>query len=132
MPASGRITVVSDFSPNDLLAIAQEVADDSGCGTNELGGLRRGFAIRSVKLDPALYTPIALVRMATDTMRAQMDIEVFVDRNKAGDGRLTIDWVENRNAIQPRMVETFAESLADEIEDRIEDDGGEVLSSDSD
>jgi hypothetical protein len=33
--------------------------------------------------------------------------------------------------MQPRMVERFAESLADEIETRIEDDGGEIIASDS-
>jgi len=131
VPASGRITIVSDFSPKELLSVAQEVADDSGCRTDDLGGERRGFVIRSVKLDPALYTPITLMRMATDSMRAHMDVEIFADRTKAGDGRLTLDWVENRNPMQPRMVEKFAESLADEIEDRIEDDGGDVISSDS-
>jgi hypothetical protein len=132
VPNSGRITIVSDFSPKELLDVAQEVADDSGCATEDLDDGRKGFGITSVKLDPAIYTVGSLARMATGTMRANVELHLFADRTKKGDGRLTIDWFENRNPMQPRMVERFAESLADEIETRVEDDGGEIISSDSD
>jgi hypothetical protein len=131
MPNSGRITIISDFSPKELLDVADETASDSGCKMEDLDDGRKGFAIVSVKLDAPLYTVGTLARMATDTMRAKVELHLFADRTKKGDGRLTIDWFEANNPMQPRMVERFAESLADEIETRIEDDGGEIIASDS-
>ena len=129
---SGRITIVSDFRPKDLLDIAEEIAEDSKCGFRELRSKsREGFHIFDAAAEPYFYTVGSLIASAAGALKAPLDIEVYADKTKKGEGRLTLDWVETGNSLRPTVCRTFVESLADEIETRIEDDGGEVYESDS-
>ncbi len=129
---SGRITIISDFRPKDLLDIAEEIADDSKCGFRELRSKNReGIHIFDAAAEAYFYTVGSLIASAAGALRAPLDIEVYADKTKKGEGRLTLDWVETGNSLRPSICRTFVESLADEIETRIEDDGGEVFESDS-
>ena len=129
---SGRITIVSDFRPKDLLDIAEEIAGDSKCGFRELRSENRdGFHIFDAAAQPYFYTLGSLIASSAGVLRAPLDIEIYADETKKGEGRLTLDWIETARVGRPPFCLNFVESLADEIETRIEDDGGEVLSSDS-
>jgi hypothetical protein len=131
MPRSdGRIVVVSDFGPKKLLRIAEEIALDSQCGIEELRDDRLvGFQIYDANGTPPIYTIGTLIASSAGALRVPLDVAVYAKRTKRGDGRIVLDWVETGSVLRPTVCRTFAESLADELEARIADDGGRVLES---
>ena len=75
---SGRITIVSDFRPKDLLDIAEEIASDSKCGFRELRSKNReGFHIYDAAAEPYFYTIGSLIASSAGVLRAPLDIEVY-------------------------------------------------------
>jgi hypothetical protein len=132
MPRSGRFTIVSDFSPKQLLELAEEIAVDSRCGIEDFDrdDRRRGFHIYDAKGERQVYTLLSPVTMAAGGDRVPLDMDIFADRDKHEDGRLTIDWVETGSSLRPRVCERFAESFADEVQERIKVDGGVIISTD--
>ena len=126
----GRIVIVGDLRPKELLRIAEETAVDSRCGIDDLRGEeRKGFHIYDAKGEPPIYTIGTLIASSVGALRVPMDIEVTAHRNKNGDGRITLDWIETGSPLRPNVCRMFVESLADEIENRIGLDGGEVFES---
>jgi hypothetical protein len=128
MAKDGRITIVSDFRPRDLLDIAKEVAMEMGFGLDELDedDDRKGFVAR-----------LAFVKRQNfvDHKVAEVEIEITADRTKRDDGRLTLDWVSVKEIWLwggGGKPEKWARDLANAIEDAIEDDDGRVLSSEED
>lgn len=125
----GRIVIVSDLRPGELLGIAEEIAVDSQCGIEDLRGDKKGFQIYDAKGEAPIYTIGTLIASSAGILRVPLDIEVTVGRTKRDDGRITLDWIETGNALRPSLCRTFVESLADEIESRIEGEEGEVFES---
>ena len=125
----GRIVIVSDLRPGELLGIAEEIAVDSQCGIEDLKGEKKGFQIYDAKGEAPIYTIGTLIASSAGILRVPLDIEVTVGRTKRGDGRISLDWIETGNALRPALCRTFVESLGDEIESRIEGEGGEVFES---
>lgn len=127
---AGRIVVVADLSPKRLLRIAEQIATDSQCGIDDLDDRKReGFHIYDANGEPPVYTLGTLIASSAGALRVPLDIAVYADRTKKDDGRIVLDWVETGNSLRPTVCRTFVESLADELETRIEDDGGEVFES---
>lgn len=114
----GRIVIVSDFGPNRLLRLAEEVAKKSQFIVEDLiDDARDGFHVCEGPPElgyPLLWSAITPV---------PLNIEVFVDRTRKGDGRVTIDWWVLGNC------QWQAKTFANRLENLIEDDGGEVLES---
>ena len=54
---------------------------------------------------------------------------MYATRTKKGDGRIVLDWAETGGSMRPTVCRDFVRSFADELENRIEDDDGEVLES---
>lgn len=126
----GRIVVISDFGPRRLLRIAEDIAVESQCGLEDLRGPRRdGFHIYDANGTPPIYTIATLIASSAGALRVPLDIEVYADRTKRDDGRIVLDWVETGNALRSTVCRTFVESFADELEARIEAEGGRVLES---
>ena len=126
----GRIVIVSDLRPKELLRIAEEIAIDSQCGIDDLRGeARKGFHIYDANGEPPIYTLGTLIASSAGILRVPLDIEICADRNKRDDGRIALDWIETGSSLRPNVCRTFVESLADEIENRIGLDGGEVFES---
>ena len=125
----GRIVIVSDLRPGELLGIAEEIAVDSQCGIQDLRSDKTGFEIYNAKGEAPIYTIGTLIASSAGILRVPLDIEITVGRTKRGDGRIALDWIETGSALRPSVCRTFAESLADEIESRIDGEGGEVFES---
>ncbi len=126
----GRIVIVSDLRPKELLALAEEIALDSQCGVEDLRGEKlRGFHIFDANGSAPVMGVFTFIAASTGNLRVPLDIEVAADTTKRGDGRIALDWIETGNSLRSAVCGTFAQSLADELERRIEDDGGEVFES---
>lgn len=126
----GRIVLITDFGPKKLLRIAEQIAVDSECSIDDLRGEDRdGFHLTEAKGDPPIYTIGTILASAAGGLRITMDIEIFADRTKKGDGRIYLDWVETGSSLRPSVCRNFAQSIADELETRIEDEGGEIYES---
>lgn len=126
----GRIVIVADLGPKRLLRIAEQIAVDSECGVEDLRDRERdGFHIYDANGRPAIYTLGTLIASSAGALRVPLDIEVTADRTKKDDGRIVLDWVETGGSLRPTVCRDFVRSLADELENRIEDDGGEVIES---
>jgi hypothetical protein len=129
MARGGRIVILSDLGPKRLLRLAEDIALDSKCGIDDLRDRKRdGFHIYDAKADPVFPTVGGLILSAAGAIRAPLDIEVTADRTKKGDGRIILDWAETGSSMRPNVCLNFVRSFADELENRIEDDG-EVLES---
>ena len=122
----GRIVILSDFGPERLLRMAEHLARDADCGIEDLpDDSREGFHIYNQITTDQRFDIFGnrhtLGFSAPPPPR--LDIEVYVDRTKKGDGRITLDWwvVE--------ACQSFVQTFANKIEDRIEKHGGKVLES---
>ncbi len=130
MARGGRIVILSDLGPKRLLRLAEDIALDSKCGIDDLRDRDRdGFHVYDAKAEPHFYTLGTLIASSAGALRAPLDIEVYADRTKKGDGRIVLDWAETGGSMRPTVCRDFARSYADELENRIEDDDGEVLES---
>jgi hypothetical protein len=122
---SGRITIVSDFTPRDLFDIFLETAGRQGFGLGEADGPLSACATKQ-------YVKRQNFR---DIVVAELAILATADRTRKGDGRLTLDWDETK-AIWiwggGGWAEQWIGELTDALEEAIEDDDGEVLSIDED
>jgi hypothetical protein len=126
----GRIVIVSDLPPKKLLRIAEEIARDSECGLDDLEDRKLdGFEIYDANGSPPVYTILSLARSATGNLRVPLDIRVTAGWTKKDEGRIVLDWIETGNALRSTVCRDFTRSLADEIEDRIDDAGGRVFES---
>lgn len=124
----GRIVIVSDMRPKDLLALAEDIALDSQCGVEDLRGTkRRGFHIVDANGSAPVMGVFTFIASSTGNLRVPLDIEVTADTTEDGDGQIALDWIETGNSLRPAVCGTFVQSLAEELESRIEDDGGEVF-----
>jgi hypothetical protein len=130
MARGGRIVILSDLKPKRLLRLAEDIALDSHCGVEDLRDRDRdGFHIYDAKAEAPIYTLGTLIASSAGALRAPLDIEVTATRTKKGDGRIVLDWAETGSSLRPNVCLNFVRSFADELENRIEDDDGEVLES---
>lgn len=130
MARGGRIVILSDLGPKRLLRLAEDIALDSKCGIDDLRDRDRdGFHVYDAKAEPAFYTVGTLIASSAGALRAPLDIEVYATRTKKGDGKIVLDWAETGGSMRPTVCRDFVRSFADELENRIEDDDGEVLES---
>ena len=126
----GRIVIVSDLRPKELLDICEQIAVDSDCAIDDLRTERvKGFHICDARGEAPIYTLGTLIASSAGMLRVPMDIDIYADRTKRGDGRISIDWIETGSSLRQSVCRFFAESFADELETRIEQDGGEVFDS---
>lgn len=126
----GRIVIIADITPKKLLRITEDIAVESGCRIADLrDDTDDGFHITAAKGDPPVYTVLTLARMAAGGIMVPLDIAVTARETKAGDGKLILDWVETGNSLRATVCRDFTRSLADELEDRVEDAGGRIIES---
>ena len=59
------------------------------------------------------------------TLSGEMSGEYLVDE-VLEDGRIVLDWVETGSALRPSVCRNFVDSLANELESRIEHAGGRI------
>ena len=104
----GRIVLVCDLRPKDLLAIAEEIALDSQCGVDDLRDEKlRGFHIYDANGSAPVMGVFTFIASSTGNLRVPLDIEVTAAKTKRGDGRIALDWIETGNALRSTVCRTF-------------------------